>query len=155
MPCLSKLKTTTLTKIVHFTFSRSILRSSFYGHEQKVEERSFRPEACVAGLRRQKGTVAPVPSLDQPHAAIGEEFPASLGSHADKGIIESVKDKRGYGDVLHPVGTGNSLVIVVGAREAAVSRNDLLIELAHGPNLVEAVCGVETGVEFDLVAKAL
>ena len=96
-----------------------------------------------------------MPSLDQPNAAVGEELASGLGSHADEGIVESMKDQRWHGNVLHPVGTGDAAVVVVCAREAAVSRDDLLIELPHGTNVVEVCCGVETRVEFDLVAKAL
>jgi len=66
-----------------------------------------------------------------------------------------VKDERWHGNVLHPVGTRNTAVVVFRAHEAVISRNDLLVELPHGANLVEAVCGVETRVEFDLVAKVL
>lgn len=96
-----------------------------------------------------------MPSLDQPDAAVGEEFAAGLGTHADERVIQSLKDQRRHGDVLHPVGTSNLAMVVAYAREAAISCDKLLVELPQGANLVETVCGIETRVEFDLVAKVL
>ncbi len=73
--------------------------------------------------------MAAVPGLDQHNAGVGDQFGASVGSHADKGIIESLQDQRGHGNVLGPVGTGNAVVVVVRAREAAISRDDLLVKI--------------------------
>jgi hypothetical protein len=112
--------------------------SAFDRCEEKVEQGSLRPEAFVAVIERQEGAVAAVRGLDQPDAGVGEELGAGLGSHADEGIVESVQDERGHGNVLGPVGTGNAAVVVVRAGEAAVSGNDLLVELPQGANLVEA-----------------
>lgn len=143
------------SELAHGTTSRVIQRSALYRGEQKVQQRSFGPTACVAGLVREKGAVAAVPGLDQPDAVVGEELAAGLGSHTDEGIVESVQDQRGHRNVLHPVGTGNTAVVIVRARETAVSRDDPLVELPHGVNLVQALCRVESRVEFRLVAKAL
>src|ERR1700728_2615456 len=139
----------------HGIKSRITRRLTLYRGEQKIQQRSLCPEACVSGLGRQKGAVAAMPGLDQPDVAVGEELAARLGSHADEGIVESVQDERGHVNALHPVGTGNTAIVVLRVREAAVSRYNLLVELPHGANFVEAVGGVEAGVEFDLAAKAL
>ena len=68
--------------------------------------------ACVSRLEREKGAVAAVPGLDQHDAGIGDQFDVSVGSHADEGIVKSVQDQRGHGDVLGPVGAGNAVVVV-------------------------------------------
>jgi hypothetical protein len=98
-------------------------RSTLHGGEQKVQEGSLRPMACVARLEREKGAVAAMPGLDQHDAGVGDQFGASVGSHADEGVVKSVQDQRGRGDVLGPVGAGNAVVVVVRASEAAVSRD--------------------------------
>src|ERR1700722_2251624 len=102
--------------------------------------------ACVARLEREKGAVAAVPGLDQHDAGGGDQFGASFGSHADEGIIESVQDQRGHGNVLGPVGTGNAMVVVVRASEAAVSRDNLLVKLPHSSNLLQTLGSVQARV---------
>ena len=78
---------------------------------------------------REKCAVAAVPGLDQHDAGVGGQFGVGLGGHADKGIVESVKDQGGHGNVLGAVGTGNAVVVVVRTGKAAVSRDKLLVKL--------------------------
>jgi hypothetical protein len=74
----------------------------------------------------------------------------SAGSHTDERIVESVQDQGGHGYVLRPVGTSNAVVVVIRACEAAVPRDDLLVKLPHGANLVQAVGGIQIRAEIDL-----
>lgn len=104
-------------------------------------------------LEREKSAVTAVVSFDEPDAGVGEELGAGFWSQADEGVVESLQDERGNGNLLDPVGAGSDAVVVVCAGEAAVSRDDVLVEIPQGMNPVEAVGGVESRVELGLVAK--
>jgi hypothetical protein len=70
----------------------ALKRSTLNCGQQKIQQRSLRPIARVAGFKRQKGAVAAVPGLDQRDAGVGDQFGPRAGSHPDEGIIESVQD---------------------------------------------------------------
>jgi hypothetical protein len=89
-PCRLRMTGPTRSESARGINSRRTQRSTLYGGKQKVQQRSLRPIACVAGLERQKGAVAAVPGLDQHDAGVGAQFGAGVGSHADKGIIEGL-----------------------------------------------------------------
>ena len=96
------------------------------------------PVNAVAGRRAEEGAVASVAGLDKGDVGIGEEARAGFRKEADERIVLRAEDERGNGDAVDDAGAGGAVVVVVGVAEAAIARDDLLVELADGANGADA-----------------
>ena len=100
---------------------------------------------------RQKSAVAAVTALDKVNVGIGEDARAGLRQETDEGIVFGAEDERGNGDAVDDAGAGGAIVVVVGVAEAAIARNDFLIELANGANRADAVDLIDGRKELGFV----
>ena len=105
----------------------------------------------ASGTARQKSAVAAVAALDEMNVGVGEDARAGFRQETDEGIVFGAKDERGNGDAVDDAGAGGTVVVVVGIAEAAVARDDFLIELADGANGADAVDLINGGKELSFV----
>ena len=86
---------------------------------------------------------------------VGCDLVVGFGGEADEGIVASVEDEGGDGDVVEDAGGGGAEVVVIGGTEAGVKGGDAVVELAERRDAGGAL-GIEgAGKEHGLAAKAL
>src|SRR5579862_2754907 len=122
--------------------------------EQEGEEGAFGPASVVIFCGREEGAVTSALGFDVGDTGIFDERVARGGKHADEGIVERMQDKHWGAELACIFGAGDAVVVVVGAGEASVARDDVLVEETHAADLFEGGGAVDLRKQRGLTADA-
>ena len=115
-----------------------------FRHVLKVSDHSgLGPVNAVGRTATEKCAVASVARLDEFNIWIGKDSFAGFGNEANKWIILRAKNESGNSNSVDDTSAGGAVVVVVCIAEAAMGRDDLLVELPDRAHRTDVVAPID------------